>query len=424
MPPLLTDLDAANFAAALSSFAPSAQAPHWPGYPVYVLAAKLFAALGANDVAALALPGVVGFVVAAYLLYRGIASRFGDRAALLVSVVFAFFPGAVTVGAAPKSDGLGLAMLAAAIGVALLPSVRARAGAAAIAGLGLGVRLSWWPLFLGVALLAAARDDDEPVDLAPLGAFALGNALWFVGLVVAVGGLPIGDIVAFGQGHVGTWGVPDVSRFERAIAIAKGAVETAGLPIIALAFAALFAMRSTDTSKPKRGIAWVAGTLVAYGAWVLLAQNVNNPRHLVPLVLGLTMVAAVVADLPRWAPIAAAVALLFTAAPRAYDAGTQPAPAAAVALEIGERVAEGPVQVFAGREGRLYERLIPGVRVWRPADELVLAHEAERASRFARVLVTSGAIGADTLPELVPIATHGDLTLFEYRPEKLHALAY
>jgi hypothetical protein len=95
--------------------------------------------------------------------------------------------------------------------------------------------------------------------------------------------------------------------------------------------------------------------------------------------------------------------------------GTTPAPAAAVAVEIGSRVRQGPVQVFAGREGRLYERLIPGVRVWRAADRHVLERESARAARFATVLVTSNAIGADTLPNLRAVARHGSLTLYEWR---------
>src|ERR687888_963472 len=58
LPPMLPDLDAVNFARALDRFDLVAQAPHFPGYPVYVAMARLVARAGAGDVLALALPGL------------------------------------------------------------------------------------------------------------------------------------------------------------------------------------------------------------------------------------------------------------------------------------------------------------------------------------------------------------------------------
>src|SRR5919202_111924 len=58
LPPMLPDLDAVNFSRALNRFDLAAQAPHFPGYPVYVAMARLVAWAGAGEVLALALPGL------------------------------------------------------------------------------------------------------------------------------------------------------------------------------------------------------------------------------------------------------------------------------------------------------------------------------------------------------------------------------
>src|SRR6218665_2328841 len=59
LPRLLPDLDAVNFARSLRGFDLAAQAPHFPGYPVYVALARGASAAGASEVGALAVPGII-----------------------------------------------------------------------------------------------------------------------------------------------------------------------------------------------------------------------------------------------------------------------------------------------------------------------------------------------------------------------------
>lgn len=468
VPPLLPDLDAANFAAALAAFDPLHQAPHWPGYPVYVAFAKLFAALGFAERHALALPGVVGFVLALPLFFLGVERRFGRSTGLVLAAVAAVLPGAVVAAGAPQTEGLGFALLLAAIGASLL-AAEADAGSATargfarrpsgdglgpwaaalgfarrpqrwallaglLAGLGLGVRLSWWPLFLGAALVAARRR-----PLAAGAAFVAGVAAWGTGLVLVVGAAAPQAIAQFAEGHFFVWGgavssgAPSELAPRAAALVRATAAGVGGLLVAAVAALALLVRRATaavasrfDSAAPARASAparaWALTDLqlalasaAAYAVWVFLAQNAARPRHALPLALVLAAAFAVVVHrrYGRRAVVAVCAVLGAFAFVGARGQGSVPSPHAQAAMAIAARAEQAPVQVFAGRHGRLVERLVPGVRLWRPADERVLVRAADDAyARGAEVLILSGTPGVDLLnTEIVEIFS-GPRSLF------------
>src|SRR5688572_1694892 len=96
LPPVVGDVDSVNFAKALHSFDPLAQAPHLPGYPPLVAAAKLWRAAGvASDVWAVALTGIVAWPAAALLLFVGARPHVGSAAALGAVLAASLAPGAV-----------------------------------------------------------------------------------------------------------------------------------------------------------------------------------------------------------------------------------------------------------------------------------------------------------------------------------------
>ena len=71
-PPLVGDVDSVNFARALVEYDPLHQSPHLPGYPVFIAAARLVREAGVlSDVWALVLPGLIGWPLAAVILYDG-----------------------------------------------------------------------------------------------------------------------------------------------------------------------------------------------------------------------------------------------------------------------------------------------------------------------------------------------------------------
>jgi len=60
LPPSLEDLDSINFALGIRYYDIAQHQPHPPGYPLFIGAAKLLAALGLSEVHALSLLGVHG----------------------------------------------------------------------------------------------------------------------------------------------------------------------------------------------------------------------------------------------------------------------------------------------------------------------------------------------------------------------------
>lgn len=87
-----TNFDFANFALGVDRFAPFYHQPHPPGYPLVILMAKGFAALGASAVRALELTALVGSVLAVLGGYRLGKRLAGEAGGLLASSLLAIEP--------------------------------------------------------------------------------------------------------------------------------------------------------------------------------------------------------------------------------------------------------------------------------------------------------------------------------------------
>ncbi|MEQ9503780.1 MAG: hypothetical protein RIT81_43395 [Deltaproteobacteria bacterium] len=429
LPPTLGDLDAANFAAALERFDPTHQAPHWPAYPVYVLASKGLHALGLTPAVALGLVGVVAFVAAAPVFFAGLSARFDRTTAHVLTAAVSLAPGAVVSASWAGTEGLGLALLLAQVGVALRTppardavygpvAVGAVGAVGALAGLGLGVRLSWWPLYLGVLAAAAwashrtdrsdRRDGQDRPDRRSrhlLAGLAAGTASWLVPLVVIVGPDALVGFVGFATGHFTTWGgaiSADDGALERTLVAGDAIAAGFGgaLPFVGVFVAAVVGLAVRNRRPALAPLALPAAIVAAYAVWCFLAQNVARPRHTLPIAVALLLALAfVVAHRGRrWAAVPIGAVLIAAAGHAAWIQGRTLPPYAQAALHVQTVAAQEPVQVFAGRQGRLLERLIPGVRLWRPATAAVLAREAAAAHRRgATVFVLDDAPGAELL---------------------------
>ena len=367
VPPSLADVDGVNFARALDRFDPLHQAPHLPGYPVYVFAAKLFRSFDVAEVWALALPSLFSFPLGALLFYAGVRRRFEDAHALVALCIVSFFPVAVLTGAWPGSDGFGFALLLGSIGLLLLDRPLA---SGILFGLLLGARLSWWPLALSALLLADRR---KPFAIGAVAA----SAVWII-VLLSFAPLPalLEGMLVFAHGHFAIWGLgQEVGTMPRLL-----------LAALLLAIAPLVDRR-------------VALALLPYALWIALAQNLENARHFLPLLpLAAVALASIRAPVAlRWS---GAAALLAASVLLAIEQGTELPPAAAIARQLAARSPER-LQVFAGESARVIEHVAPAVRVWRPASAEVLEREAAAAERRgAEVLIVSDAPGAPFSQEL------------------------
>ncbi|PTL85582.1 hypothetical protein [Vitiosangium sp. GDMCC 1.1324] len=460
LPRLLPDLDAVNFARSLHGFDLAAQAPHFPGYPVYVLMARWASAAGASEVGALALPGLVLGAVAIGVLGFVLRPYLGAAGALVASALLALLPLPVLFGATPGSDGAGLALLALAACAVLVTgdsTPRAAVLAGALAGVALGARPSFLPALFGLALVVPLGR-----RLAALVGSGLGVVAWLVPMVALTGPaqlLRIGS--GFLLGHAGKWGGtvavrPDLGwRLENlgfdilaaglglpwpgvdGDSVVMGAVRLfLALGFVGALGALVHAALRRTLSVSERRVALLALALgVPYGMWMFLGQNLLKARHALPVVLALALLVAVgMAVLARARPsrvFPLATALVMSTAavmlPVALEQGSEPSPAARLVSHVSRTLPPSGTLLFTGEEARLFEHYVPHYRAGRPATGEQLRLEVERvAAAGADVYVTSTAPGAEALAShLEPVSrftcsrrvrSHAhDIVLFHYR---------
>lgn len=466
LPRLLPDLDAVNFARSLHGFDLAAQAPHFPGYPVYAALARLCSAAGASEVGALALPGIVLGAVAVGVLGFVLRPLIGAAGALVAAALFALLPLPVLFGATPGSDGAGLAFLVLAACAVLRTrdaSPLAAVLAGVLAGVALGARPSFLPALLGLALVVPRGR-----RRAALVGGGLGVTAWLVPMVALTGPAPLLRIGSgFLLGHAGKWGGtvavrPDLGwRLENfgfdllgaGLGLPWFGVDGDSMPLriarillslgVAGALVALVhaAVRRTLSASERRVTLLALALGVPYGAWMFLGQNLLKARHALPVVLALALLVAVgVAVLARARasmalPLAGALAVSTATVmlPVALEQGREPSPAARLVSHVSRTLGPSGTLLFTGEEARLFEHYVPHYRAGRPATGEQLRREIERvAAAGADVYVTSSAPGAELLAaHLEPVArftcdrrvrSHAhDIVLFHYRPEPLAA---
>lgn len=301
--PIAEDWDGLGFVSAVKTFDLAAFSPHPPGYPVYVAVLRLAALLFRDPALAGAVVSAVSGALCAYYTFSILAPRVGLIPAWCGASCGAL--GSLVLRAASQvgTEALGLAFLLLALSLAqsgpaddVRPDPGARQRTAMwvglVCGLGLGVRLSWWPLYLGMLALVMRR----ALPRAFTGLF-VGVLAWAVPLALFVGPRRlIGLLAAHGEGHAQRFGRTllhdgDVGGHLAALArdlIADGLgvdLSALGLGIAvvaALGFARFVSMWANGALRPPTALALA---LLSYGVFVLVFQNViESPRHLIPIV--------------------------------------------------------------------------------------------------------------------------------------------
>lgn len=331
----LEGVDSVHFAWALQDYDLVHYRPHFPGYPVYLAIAWLLLPLGGDPARALTLTGCLFGSLTLLPLYILSRRLYDDAVATLTAVLYIVNPflWLEALKAYSDSSGLFFLMTSAALGYAVLArhreeppqaGVRSRQSlrplywGSVVFGVMLGTRLAYLPFVctwgLLVYQLCRWRLDRLPLSTA-LHGMILGIGVWLVPLLLKAG-LP--ELVLAAKlntmGTVYQYGDTLVTSHDylgRAIQLYIWNVLVNGLgfwwpdaPLLRLLPTCLGAMalvaywRSTPRSLERRMfIAW----LVPYGVWLYIAQNPNNPRHVLPLLPALLIgIAAGLLRAPCW----------------------------------------------------------------------------------------------------------------------------
>jgi len=360
--------DAFYFARGVQRFSVLELAPHFPGYPAFVLAAQALDAV--LDNAARSLFGVAALACLAippaiYLFVRGAGGGRGFAwAAAACALLQPLLP---ALAVSLLSDSLGLALVLWHL-VALQRGRPATAGG--LLALALAARPSYVVMAAAAALCLALR---ERAGLRRWCAgFAAVSAVFALYVLSRDASGYLTEGWRFASGHFAIWGrgSTDAPGWGAALASAWGGA----LPAAAAALALLFGARSLDL-RPVATAAALA-LFTAHAVWMLLAQNPDQPRHAAPLVFaGIALAGAGLAH-ARPTRAAAALAALAVAVPLALFA-------AALRLPLETSPLERASQALAEHPGALVitQRGVELLRSRHPELRILDAHY-EASTRF------------------------------------------
>ena len=307
----IEDLDSLRFALAVVDYDVTRLQPHFPAYPVFCFLAKgIYAITGRYALAFALLGGLSTFAIIRFALAIvriPITTPLGLTAAFLVF----FNPLLWLMSNRYMPDAMGVAFVLAVFCLAVRQEPRRAAWGFFMAGLSLGVRLSYAPLLLAPLLW---RLKERGPRLRLLGAGAAGVAVWLVPLIAITGW---GELLAAAQtqtrGHFTGFGgtvatepglaLRAASLFESVWADGFGLYREGRHWVTACTAAALLGVLAAGW----RGIAPRANRAILLGApligcfiylgWIFLFQNVvHKSRHVLPLLPFLALAPAFACD--------------------------------------------------------------------------------------------------------------------------------
>jgi 4-amino-4-deoxy-L-arabinose transferase-like glycosyltransferase len=425
----LEDLDSANFALALGHYDLALHMPHFPGYPVYVAAARLVHATGADAVLSLQLPGILAWAACVPLVHRAARAWFGPAVALTALVILVLSPLPWLTAGRAGSDAMGFALLSAsgaALALAAHPaeprSTTFRIVGGLLAGLSLGVRLSYAPAIVGILALSMLR---APNRRAVLGATAVGLALWLVPFVAVTHEALVEHAGTFLTGHFTVWGgtafvagdgAAHAGLLSRTALWANNLwTHGLGLPTTAGSLnrwlvLPVFAIAGVSAVRSLRRDQWLNLAVVAvpYLLWLLIGQNPDKPRHLLPLLplvalvsaIGLSRLSVVAPALPFAMLPASGAALAAVTLPLALIHTQVASPAAQLAEWTATEARPDRVQLFTGQSERVLYATHPEFRVeYAPDMAEVSRRLAHLPTAPPQLLWTDDIPGWETAPD-------------------------
>ncbi len=295
------DWDGIGFVESVRDFDMARFSPHPPGYPIYVALLRVAAMIAPSPMRAAQLVAVASGVVAMAFIWEAARRVAGERAAWTASALVLTAPLTWRACSGVGSEAPALACAAACVW-GLAPRGQSERGGVRLAsavlgvasGVGLGVRLSWAPLYLGALAFADRERRARSWGLAAAACIA-----WLVPFVAIVGPARLGALLSeHFVGHALRWGgtiatdpggvrLGWMARDVLVDGLGAGS-DALGLVISSLVVAA--ASQALCAWSRTRWRCWrgVALVVVPYALWIALGQNLRDqPRHALPLVAAL-----------------------------------------------------------------------------------------------------------------------------------------
>lgn len=297
--PYAATWDEVDFALALERYDLLGMQPHFPGYPYFILGGMAVHTAIANPAKALSVLNVLVLLSAVFPLVWLLRRNVSLPAALLAALAVLSSSYVLLAAARPMSDGAALGVLWwymwAVEWAHRQTTWKAQLLPAALFSVLMGVRLSYAPF--GAALLFLWYEDWKThrrlgrVAASVLVA-ALFQFIWVAAVAATEGGLwPFFKLgFAFVVGHFSDWGgtaaaspLPfweRVCRFVLDNFLWTGMASRNAWLLAAYAVVGAIAWRAGRLGLPRPLVV----SALLYAVWALFGQNIDKPRHLLPLV--------------------------------------------------------------------------------------------------------------------------------------------
>lgn len=386
----LGEWDEVDFALAMRDYDVVADQPHFPGYPVFIWLCYLARTVTHDDIRALTLTSAISGGLATLPLYYLTRDMCSQRTAALTAGLFVVNPLCWLQSERAMSDTTGLFFLLLSLFILhrayIAPDtagVTLPAGAA-LFGITLGVRLSYLPFlfFLGYVAVHALVGTASKKDCLYVtsGTFILGTLVWLAPLATNVAGAKgLSSLaVAFAGGHFADWGgsiitAPDPfyrlkqvlhCLFCHGLGLRLQASLCVGITAAIFAAGVIISLRNALRGA-KVGL--VFALILPYMLWVFFVQNVEKPRHVLPLIpFVLMLISAGVLSMSRSRGLVVALGMLavltsgITSLRSVNVQATTMPPTLQMVRYVTGNFDKLSTRIYCGQSKRLFEYYAPG----------------------------------------------------------------
>lgn len=301
--------DQVDFALALDRYDLLAMQPHFPGYPYFILGGYFFHQWISDKAASLTLFNIFIYASAVIPIYKLSRIRFSKSVSLLISAQVYSAGYVILMVNQPMSEGAAVSVLWWYIWSIYVAhekqSLWSKILPLFLISVLLGIRLSYLPFAIGIVLFFYKQWKTGKLQIkqmATLGLLALLFQLLWVGGVAITEGSLLGFMklaIAFTSGHFNDWGgtaaSTNASLLERTFKLIINNIFWTGTAVRSYLIAGMYIiyilclLRGTQWGSVKglkhNFLAQLFLTLISsYFLWVLFAQNIEKPRHIIPIV--------------------------------------------------------------------------------------------------------------------------------------------
>lgn len=303
--PFARSWDQVDFSLALERFDLLAMQPHFPGYPYFVFGGMVFNRLIENPAQALSVFNTLMLLSAALPIYW-LANRYLSKmASLLACTALQSLSYLWIMATEPMSEAAAVSVLwwflwslqrakeMQTRRLTVLPMF--------LFSVLMGIRLSYITFGLGIIILLYSKRTLFPDKKGYLGYLVkqvfiaiLFQFIWIGGLAATEGSIRNFLLLSyqFTFGHFNDWGgaitaesTPLIERFSQLLFINIFWVGLCGESLLtAVLWGLLLLIIGSDILKNKMYVSASMGLTVSYFLWALFAQNIDKPRHALPLI--------------------------------------------------------------------------------------------------------------------------------------------